>query len=1843
MEKEEMIKGFIEFLRNYADSKGNKVYISKINDLLTVTPKKSLDIDWSHLNAFNPPLAQELIENPEEVLLAAEDAIRTILLEDFDEEMALHARFYSLPQTLLVKELGAEHINRLIQVEGIITRISEVKPFVQKAVFVCKDCGNEMIRLQKPYSSMVKPPRCENCGSRNLDINVEKSSFINLQTFRLQDRPESLKGGQMPRFVDAILLDDLVDIALPGDRVIITGILRIIMESKEKRPIFKKILEVNHIDHISKDVEELDISPEDEQRIRELAKRPDVIDAIVDSIAPAIYGLRKEKLGIALALFGGVHRQLPDGTKLRGESHVLLVGDPGVAKSQLLRYVANLAPRAIYTSGKSSSAAGLCVAPDSLIVTDSGGVEIGELTERWMKEVGSLEYTEGIEYAPIFESTPSAKDGKIKETPMSRVWKLKAPKHLVKIKTVTGKELTLTPETKLLTLENGEWEWREAKELKPGDYVATARRVKVKGKKITTLELLEDLDDLVICGIKDKVRELIERACMNLGITKRELAKKLGVSEDEVYYRWVNPKARGNIRMKHLRTLLELAEASWDEITPECVSLQAGHMVKLPKYVDKKLAYFAGLVAGDGDVSKAGWGISIRFSNSSDDMRRTFMELVEELFGLKAKEIHQNGSVPTVRFHSKVVAHILSKLGVPQSPKSHRLDMSEILMNLPDEVLSAFIRGLFDCDGAVVIRKNGSSYVELDTTSEKLARKLQLAMLRFGIVAHLRKRKRKGQRSEINGKTIISHHDRWELKLYGENVLKFASLIGFSHPEKARKLDELVKILERSKRDTNIDVVPGTGEILKEIRNFYGLSLEDAYGSTFGSAVEKGEPISRRALQTVIERLKDKATISAVPVELPEDLRQRIGELVKPEECGMGYKQFYELFKRKRRRTIPYSLLGSIAKILEDKDNKAYSELAWLLSEIIEKEEKIKGKLTFLEELAYSEILWERIRGVKTVDSPYEHVYDLTVEGSHSFIANGFLVHNTAAAVRDELTGSWVLEAGVLVLADMGIACLHPDSRVLVNGEYRRVEELFDPSKAYKAKSNGEVVDIQECNLEVVSLNTGTMKSEKAVATVLRRKPWKDELIRIKLRSGNELTLTPDHWLIDGKTLKWREAGKFKVGDLIIAMDSMLKPNRDKIVSIERIPYEGYVYDLYVPDLHNFLAEGVVVHNCIDEFDKMNDRDRSAIHEALEQQSYHRDFELLLADGRKVKIGEFVDRLIEENRDNVIPGKDTEVLPVEGIHLLAYDLKSHKIIKARASRVSRHRAPEEFIKLTFSNGREITVTPEHPIMIWNKGIVEVPAKDVKRKDLVLAVRKYPFDITASSIEWDKKGRLPKEVFTADEKAKLEFIKTLKSLPYSKNTITVKDKKLAEDIQDFFLSLGKLTRIKRGVNRFYIVEEQKKVDLLPIEFLHEIYSALHFVKISNKRIIQRNNTRTYLNRKEFLTLANEALRDIDERRRAVLEDNADAVFKTIHPLEAERSFGFIKPQLVNKALRDRELFEDVKRFALSKLEKAEAMIHRTVEKSYSVSFLLVEGAESVKNKDSEWVYDITVEPYNLFVSHGMVLHNSISISKAGITATLNSRTTVIAAANPKYGRFNRAKPLPEQLDLPPTLLSRFDLIFVLLDEPDDTMDSEIATHILKVRRGEAEAVTPKVPYDLLKKYIAYARKNIHPVLSKEAMDEIKRYYIRMRKMGGIGNGDEGVKPMPITARQLEALIRLSEAHARMRLSEVVTREDAKRAIDIMEYTLKQVATDESGEFDISILEVGKSSKQINKIERMITIIKRLENTKEWGAPREEIIKEAVESGMKEDEAERLLERLFKEGQLYSPRDGYYRVA
>ena len=1226
MERDELIDRFLAFFREYGEEEG-KLYIMRLRDLLTLSPKRSLAVDWAHLNSYDPELADIVLNLPEEGIGAAEDALQIVLREDLlkDTQLKVHVRFYNLPKTFMVKEIDSDDINHLIQVEGIITRISDIKPFVRKAVFVCKDCGNEMIRLQRPYEALVKPKKCDACGSRNLELDVDKSSFINFQNFRLQDRPESLKGGQMPTFIDAILLDDLVDTVLPGDRVIVTGILRVVIENREKRPIFKKILEINHVEKISREIQDLEISAEDEKKIKELARRKDIVDVIVDSIAPAIWGMRDVKLGIALALFGGTPLELPDGTRLRGESHVLLVGDPGVAKSQLLRYVANLAPRAIYTSGKSSSAAGL-----------------------------------------------------------------------------------------------------------------------------------------------------------------------------------------------------------------------------------------------------------------------------------------------------------------------------------------------------------------------------------------------------------------------------------------------------------------------------------------------------------------------------------------------------------------------------------------------------------------------------------------------------------TAAAVRDEFTGSWVLEAGVLVLADGGFACLHPDSRVFVDGKDQRIEDLFELEKSYKVLSNDQIVDIQEKKMEVIALDLKSMRTKTSKATIIRRKPWKGELLRLKFRSGNEVTLTPDHLLIDGGTLEWREAEKFNVTESVIGVDEKFNPRPDEIVSIERVPYDGYVYDFYVPGEHNFLAEGIIVHNCIDEFDKMSERDRSAIHEALEQQSYHHDFELLLADGRKVRIGELVDSLIEANRDQVILGKDTEVLPVDDIELLAYDLGRKEIVRVKADRVSRHKAPKKFIKIRFSNGREIVVTPEHPIMVWEDGkIKEKPAEKIEVGDLALGFgRGWECRREEPPKRILVNGRLTQEIFELCPKALSKVLRNLINTTGKRKgdkiIINHSTRGLIEDIQDAMLLLGVPSSLVRTPGGYKLTVSWKELKEafegnvkcrgpVPREIAERLKNVLKILNIPLENrirfyapLVPRETVESHLSK------ARKKLREIED---ALNKGNLEEALLKFPPSRFYREYG-ITYSNISKGIQlgDERIYGLVKSFLREIILKAKREL-KVIEEFLkgNIFILRVKRRDILPNDHWKWVYDVTVEPYHLFVSHGLVLHNTISISKAGITATLNARTTVIAAANPKYGRFNKQKPIQEQLDLPPTLLSRFDLIFAIFDEPEEKRDMEMALHILNVRRGKKEVISSKIPHELLKKYIAYARKNIHPVLSEEAMKELANYYVKMRKMGKMRATDDSPPPIPITARQLDALVRLSQAHARMRLSEIVTKKDAQAAIDLINKMLKKIAVDEEGNVDVLLLEAGKSTKKISKIEKLVDIIKNLEAEGEYGAPADKVIESAKQAGIgSKTEVEKLIEELKADGRIYEPRAGFYRV-
>lgn len=179
------------------------------------------------------------------------------------------------------------------------------------------------------------------------------STFVDAQKLRIQESPEGLRGGEQPQTLDVDVTDDLSGTVSPGDRVVVNGILRSVqrMNHGQKSTLFDIYIEANSIEIGEKEFEEVAISEKEEKVILELSKDPEIYDKISQSIAPSIYGMQDVKTAISLVLFGGIAKEMPDGSRLRGDIHMLLVGDPGIAKSQVLRYVIKLSPRGIYTSG----------------------------------------------------------------------------------------------------------------------------------------------------------------------------------------------------------------------------------------------------------------------------------------------------------------------------------------------------------------------------------------------------------------------------------------------------------------------------------------------------------------------------------------------------------------------------------------------------------------------------------------------------------------------------------------------------------------------------------------------------------------------------------------------------------------------------------------------------------------------------------------------------------------------------------------------------------------------------------------------------------------------------------------------------------------------------------------------------------------------------------------------------------------------------------------------------------------------------------------------------------------------------------------------------------------------------------------------------------------------------------------------------------------------------------------------------------------------------------------------------------------------------------------------------
>ena len=350
------------------DGAGRSIYVDFLRDLAIFREGK---------------LAEELLEYPEKVI---EDASKGIELAFNIHDVRLEncvARFMNLPLTrrILIRDLRSEHVSKFISIEGIVRKVTEVRPKIVRAAFLCGACGNEVM-VEQDDVMLKQPYECRNCQSKGRFILLpEKSEKVDSQRIRIQEYPENLRGGEQPQTIDVYLEGDLTGKVNPGDRVVVNGIVK----ARPRAYGSKKLLhmdihiEGNSLEILQQEYEEFEITEEDVKKILELSEDPRLYEKVADSIAPIIYGYETIKLAIALQLFGGVPKKLPDGSEIRGDIHILLVGDPGVAKSQMLRYVHRIAPRSVYTTGKGTTSAGLTATATR-----------DEVDGRWTLEAGAL-------------------------------------------------------------------------------------------------------------------------------------------------------------------------------------------------------------------------------------------------------------------------------------------------------------------------------------------------------------------------------------------------------------------------------------------------------------------------------------------------------------------------------------------------------------------------------------------------------------------------------------------------------------------------------------------------------------------------------------------------------------------------------------------------------------------------------------------------------------------------------------------------------------------------------------------------------------------------------------------------------------------------------------------------------------------------------------------------------------------------------------------------------------------------------------------------------------------------------------------------------------------------------------------------------------------------------------------------------------------------------------------------------------------------------------------------------------------------------------------------------------
>ncbi|EMA54921.1 LAGLIDADG family homing endonuclease [Halococcus salifodinae] len=1869
-ENTELIDDFEEFYRNY--------YRNEIGELARQYPneQRSLFIDWDDLYRFDSDLADDYRSQPGQLQEYAEEALR---LYDLPVDVGLgraHVRIRGLQENTEIREIRARHRGQLLSVQGTVQKATDVRPKITEAAFECQRCGT-LTRIPQTGGDFQEPHECQGCERQGpFDINFDQSEFVDAQKIRVQESPEGLRGGETPQDIDVHIEDDITGKVTAGDHVRVTGVLHLDQQEsgRESTAMFDVFMDGVSVEIEDEQFEDMDIDEADKRAIVDLSTADDIYEQMVASIAPSIYGYEQAKLAMTLQLFSGVAKHLPDGSRIRGDLHMLLIGDPGTGK---------------------------CVKGDtSVTLADGSERPIRDVVESNLDAPTAIE--DGV-YDEVDLSLPTmGPDGTITEGRATKVWKREAPERMYRLRTTSGKEIEITPSHPLFVQSEGQFSATRASELHEGVFVATPRTVPTAGDdaldvdyrrsaspNAVRLDLPADWTPLLarLLGyvIAEGHVQLRDDHTGSVYITNNdpEIIADVAAAYDSLGVNYSVDEPRDGKSAERIRSSSGELVSFFETLEPAILERSAEQRVPdavLRATAETKRAFLRAYVDAEGHVSTSQRELAIA------SMSRELLDGVQSLLvsvGVQSSIEPRNNGSYRVRISGAAFERYVERVGFVTDRKAdaaHDFDDSphntnrDIVPDVGDElrrVREALALSQFECG---VARTTYQHYERGDRnpSRDSLLTVVEAFEERIEWLRETKRRIETGGwediesvRDELNvsqtdlademgvEQTAVSYYERNDVVPDGGRTMAGKNAILERIASALDAVDSVARLRDLAENDVRWDRIVSIEELTPEYDWVYDLEVDDTHTYLSNGVVSHNSQLLQYIRQIAPRSVYTSGKGSS--------------------SAGLTASAVQDDFGEGQQWTLEAGAL-----VLADQGIAAVDELDKMKCVTGDTLVHLGDRIARIRDIAHEAVRDGTIESLENGRS----IRDVDLE-AWTMTDDGRLVTRPVTAIHEYDAPQSLVEVSLSTGERLSATADHPYF-VFEDGE--RVE------KAAADVESGDWVYVPR-SIEAPATDGGTL-SQRGDSNAVRRSfsdetPGQDGV-------SPSLGRVLGYLAGDGNLYYQRDAGVYGI--------RFTNTEEELLADFERACEGAFDAETVRPPSER-REDGVeTVRLCGREYADV------VLEAGMNLETY---------DGKRVPEGvteasraakaAFV-RAFADSEGNV-DGRMVKLCSAS--HQLLLGVK-HLLLEFGISCQIQHRVREgkrDIYLLVITDAdslaafdrqigftldrKQTALTETVETVSGDRTILDVlpdcgAVLETCRTSLRLHQSECGIDDATycdfENGDADISFRLARVVLVAFEDRKRRASLALDELDSAgwddleriRTTFHVSQSGLAEGTGFS----------QQQVSRRWGEDEGMKETVA--DRLRSVLGSVADTDLS--RFTQLVDGDVKWRRVETVETVPATVDD--DRIRLLEEDLADVLgCSTDEARERARAFRTDDP---SPAGWD-ELRTVLERYGISMTAAADdlgvdqATVSRwfnghvstdefetvrdaVLDRADIVRSAAVRKLEEIEERERPSVYDLTVDGTHNFVANGMIVHNSddrsamhealeqqtISISKAGINATLQSRCSLLGAANPKYGRFDQYESIGEQIDLEPALISRFDLIFTVTDDPDPDRDRELAEHILRtnyagelntqrteqtaanVSQAEVDAVTdtvaPAIEPDLLRKYVAYAQRNCFPTMTEEAKEAISDFYVDLRAEGA----DEDA-PIPVTARKLEALVRLAEASARVRLADTVEIEDAERVIEVVRTQLQDIGVDpETGEFDADIVETGTSKTQRDRIKNVKALIAEIEEEYDAGAPIEEVLDRAEETGTERSKAEHELEKLRRQGEVYEPQTDHLRT-